>query len=80
VDVVAAQDPAAIRDALVRQLHRPVRWVETIQKMGKDGARTLVECGPGKVLIGLNKRIDKEMAASAIVDAASLEQVLAENR
>jgi [acyl-carrier-protein] S-malonyltransferase len=80
VDVTAATDPAAIRDALVRQLHSPVRWVETVQKMGKEGVTSLVECGPGKVLVGLNKRIVKEMAASAIVDAAGFEQVLAENR
>jgi [acyl-carrier-protein] S-malonyltransferase len=80
VDVVAAQDPAAIRDALVRQLHSPVRWVETIQKMGNDGVRTLVECGPGKVLIGLNKRIDKEMGAGAILDSASLDQLLTDIR
>jgi [acyl-carrier-protein] S-malonyltransferase len=80
VDVVAANDPTAIRDALVRQLHSPVRWAETIQSMGTQGVRTLVECGPGKVLIGLNKRIDKEMATAAILDAAGLEQLLAEIR
>ena len=79
VDVTAADDPAAIRDALVRQLYSPVRWVETIRRMHADGVDRLVECGPGKVLVGLNKRIEKDMAASAIVDAASLAQALNEN-
>ncbi len=77
VDVVAAQDPEAIRDALVRQLYSPVRWVETIQKMSADGVTTLVECGPGKVLVGLNKRIVKEMATMALTDVASLNAALA---
>jgi len=79
VDVAAASDPAAIRDALVRQLYSPVRWVETIRRMRADGVDKLVECGPGKVLAGLNKRIEKDMATSAIVDAASLAQALTEN-
>jgi len=78
VDVVAATEPAAIRDALVRQLYSPVRWVETIRRMRADGVDKLVECGPGKVLVGLNKRIEKDMAASAIIDAASLEQAVNE--
>lgn len=76
VDVTASSDPDAIRDALARQLYSPVRWVETIQKMASEGVDNLVECGPGKVLVGLNKRIDRNMAASALFDAASLEQTL----
>lgn len=76
VDVAVPNDPAAIRDALVRQLYNPVRWVETVQKMGRDGVTTLVECGPGKVLAGLNKRIIKEMATHALVDVASLDAAL----
>ncbi len=78
VDVAAATDPQAIRDALVRQLYMPVRWVETVQKMAGDGVGTLVECGPGKVLVGLNKRIDRNMKALAIVDPATLEDAMAE--
>jgi [acyl-carrier-protein] S-malonyltransferase len=78
VDVVAATDAAAIRDALVRQLYSPVRWVESVQKMAQEGVDTLVECGPGKVLVGLNKRIDKTMNAMAVFDAASLEKTLTE--
>lgn len=78
VDVVAATDAAAIRDALVRQLYSPVRWVESVQKMAQEGVDTLVECGPGKVLVGLNKRIEKTMNAMAVFDAASLEKTLTE--
>lgn len=76
VDVAVADDPDAIRDALVRQLHNPVRWVETVQRMAADGVDNLIECGPGKVLVGLNKRIDRKMAASALFDADGLEQAL----
>ena len=76
VDVVATDNRDDIRDALVRQLHNPVRWVETVQKMSGDGVDKLIECGPGKVLVGLNKRIDRNMAASALFDVAGLEQAL----
>jgi [acyl-carrier-protein] S-malonyltransferase len=78
VDVLAVSDADAIRDALVRQLYSPVRWVETVQKMAREGVDTLVECGPGKVLVGLNKRIEKSMNAMAVFDSASLEKTLAE--
>ncbi len=78
VDVAAASSADAIRDALVRQLYSPVRWVESVQKMAQDGVDTLVECGPGKVLVGLNKRIEKSMNAMAVFDAASLEKALTE--
>ena len=77
-DVSKAADADAIRDALVRQLYSPVRWVETIQTMAGEGVDTLVECGPGKVLVGLNKRIVKEMKALAVYDSAGLESALAE--
>lgn len=76
VDVVATDNRDDIRDALVRQLHNPVRWVETVLKMSGDGVDKLFECGPGKVLVGLNKRIDRNMAASALFDVAGLEQAL----
>lgn len=75
-DVSKASDADAIRDALVRQLYSPVRWVETIQAMAGEGVDTLVECGPGKVLVGLNKRIVKEMNAVAVYDPAGLESAL----
>ena len=76
VDVAVENDPAAIRNALVRQAHNPVRWVETVRKMSADGVTHVIECGPGKVLAGLTKRIDPSLAGAAIVDPASLDQVL----
>ncbi|MGD8526440.1 MAG: ACP S-malonyltransferase [Thioalkalispiraceae bacterium] len=76
VDVNAASDAEGIRDALVRQLYSPVRWVETVQKMAADGTDRLIECGPGKVLVGLNKRIDKSINAMAVFDPASLDAAL----
>lgn len=78
VDVNKAADADAIRDALVRQLYSPVRWVETIQAMEGEGVDTLVECGPGKVLVGLNKRIAKGMKTLPIFDPAGLESAQAE--
>lgn len=76
VDVAAPADPDAIRDALVRQLYQPVRWVEVIQAMTARGVTNIIECGPGKVLVGLNKRIDKTMNHAAITDADSLAAAL----
>jgi [acyl-carrier-protein] S-malonyltransferase len=76
-DVASPADAEAIRDALVRQLYSPVRWVETVQKMSADGVDRLIECGPGKVLVGLNKRIVKEMNAAAVFDTATLDAALA---
>jgi len=61
VDVTCYKNVADIRDALIRQLYNPVRWVETIQFLYKQGVECLVECGPGKVLAGLNKRIIREL-------------------
>ncbi|MBI3561400.1 MAG: ACP S-malonyltransferase [Gammaproteobacteria bacterium] len=72
VDVAQSADPVRIREALARQLYQPVRWAETIYRMEKQGISHLVECGPGKVLLGLNKRIVKEMHATAVYDPASL--------
>ncbi|MFO7859520.1 MAG: ACP S-malonyltransferase [Ectothiorhodospiraceae bacterium] len=72
VDVATSDDPDAIRDRLVRQLHSPVRWVETIQALADRGVDTVVECGPGKVLSGLTRRIDKTLASHAVHDPASL--------
>lgn len=76
VDVAQPTDPAAIRDALVRQAWHPVRWVETIQAMKRDGVTHVVECGPGKVLTGLVKRIDRDLTTFNITDPASLQQTL----
>ena len=77
VDVSLAGDAAGIRERLVAQLHNPVRWVETVQFMAGAGVGTLVECGPGKVLAGLTRRIDRELQGLAVQDPASLEKALA---
>lgn len=69
--------PDGIRQALVRQIESPVRWVETVRKLIADGANRIVECGPGKVLAGLNKRIDKQVRTLAVYDPASLRAALA---
>ena len=76
-DVKSYADAAAIKDALVRQLYSPVRWVETVQEFGKQGITHNVECAPGKVLAGLNKRIDINQQAMAINDGAALQAALA---
>ncbi len=71
-DVAAYSNADQIRDALVRQLYSPVRWVETVQEFGRQGVTHNVECAPGRVLAGLNKRIDTNQSASAINDGAAL--------
>jgi [acyl-carrier-protein] S-malonyltransferase len=70
--VESFDDPARIRQALVEQLFSPVRWVETVQMLGRKGVRRVVECGPGKVLTGLSRRIVPDIEYVAIQDAASL--------
>lgn len=72
VDVAVEEDPARIRDALVRQAYHPVRWVETVQKMATLGVATVVECGPGKVLAGLAKRCADGVNGVAFADRASV--------
>lgn len=76
VDVNKETDEAKIKDALVRQLYSPVRWVETVEKMKAEGVTTLVEMGPGKVLTGLIKRIAKDINSLACNDEASLQAAL----
>jgi len=78
VDVRKHGDAASIKQALVQQLVKPVRWTETVQAMVAGGARAVIECGPGKVLTGLNRRIEKnkDIAMLAIEDSASLQQAL----
>ncbi|MGE4125339.1 MAG: ACP S-malonyltransferase [Pusillimonas sp.] len=76
VDVAMPSDAAAIKDALVRQAWHPVRWVETVQAMKAQGVTHVVECGPGKVLNGLTKRIDRDLVGLAITDPASLDAAL----
>ncbi len=76
VDVLAQTGADEIRAALVKQLHSPVRWVDTIRKMAAEGADNLIECGPGKVLAGLNKRIERSMTAQAVYDPDTLNNAL----
>jgi [acyl-carrier-protein] S-malonyltransferase len=79
VDVRTHGDAASIRDALVQQLVKPVRWTETVRALIAGGAKALIECGPRGVLTALNRRIDKnkDIAMLAIEDAESLQQALA---
>lgn len=76
VDVQIENDADKIRDALVRQAWHPVRWVECVTAMANDGVTDMVECGPGKVLAGLAKRIDARVTGHALVDQASLASIL----
>ena len=75
-DVASHGDPAAIRDALARQLYSPVRWVESMQAMAAQGVSRIAECGPGKVLAGLNKRILDNVPTLALADATALAAAL----
>ncbi len=72
IDVAIESDPQRIRDALYRQAFGPVRWVECVQKIKAMGLHTVVECGPGKVLAGMTKRIDAELTGIAMYDPATL--------
>ncbi|MBE7419331.1 MAG: ACP S-malonyltransferase [Ideonella sp.] len=76
VDVAAASEPLAIRDALVRQAYGPVRWVEVVQALRVRGLTHLFECGPGKVLAGMVKRIDGDAVTATVLDPASLRDAM----
>lgn len=76
VNVDEATDPAAIRQLLVEQLYSPVRWVETVQAIAGRGAQAVIEAGPGKVLAGLTKRIDRSLEALPVFDPASLDTAM----
>ena len=75
-DVVSHATPDAIRDALARQLYSPVRWVESMVALRDQGVQLIAECGPGKVLAGLNKRTLEGVPTLALADAATLADVL----
>ncbi len=77
IDVAIVTDPSAIKDALVRQAAGPVRWVECVQKMAQEGVTHVIECGPGKVLSGLTKRIDTALVGASVFDPASLQETRA---
>jgi [acyl-carrier-protein] S-malonyltransferase len=76
VDVRIESEPARIRDSLARQAAAPVRWVETVRSMLASGVTHIVECGPGKVLAGMTKRIDTSVHSFTLADRAALEQAL----
>ncbi len=76
VDVRMESRPEAIRDALVRQLYSPVRWVDTIRLLAAEGVERVVECGPGKVLAGLNRRIERSMIVCPVFDEESLQNAI----
>jgi [acyl-carrier-protein] S-malonyltransferase len=75
IDVSVESDADRIRDALFRQAFGPVRWVECVRAIKARGVSTLVECGPGKVLAGMTKRIDAELTGAALYDPATLAEV-----
>jgi [acyl-carrier-protein] S-malonyltransferase len=75
IDVAVETEPDRIRDALYRQAFGPVRWVECVQAIRARGLTTLVECGPGKVLAGMTKRIDPELTGLALMDPVTLQEV-----
>ncbi|NIO43051.1 MAG: ACP S-malonyltransferase [Burkholderiales bacterium] len=74
--VATAHDVGELRKALVRQLYRPVRWAETITSLNQSGVTHIVECGPGKVLAGLNRRIGTDAQTIALVDTKSLNEAV----
>jgi [acyl-carrier-protein] S-malonyltransferase len=76
VDVTVLDDVGSIKDALVRQAACPVRWVETVQRIAAEGVSHVIECGPGKALTGMTKRIDGALIGDAIIDQVSLDKVL----
>ncbi len=78
IDVALESDADRIRDALYRQAFGPVRWVECVQAIKARGLNTVVECGPGKVLAGMTKRIDADMSGLALFDPATLTEVKAQ--
>ncbi len=77
IDVMIESEPDRIRDALYRQAFGPVRWVECIQKIKAMGLHTVIECGPGKALAGMTKRIDAELTGAAMYDPATLAEAKA---
>jgi [acyl-carrier-protein] S-malonyltransferase len=74
--VTITDDPAEIKSLLSQQLHSPVRWVETVEWFAEQGAENIVECGPGKVLAGLTKRINKSLNGLPVFDTASLDKAV----
>lgn len=80
VDVASYDDPSRIKDALVRQAYHPVRWLETIKAFAARGITHVAECGPGKVLAGMTKRIEGGLESLALQDKASIEQGVSQSK
>ena len=78
--VAAFKSVAEIKNALFEQLFHPVRWIETIQQVASQGIDTVIECVPGRILTGLNKRIDSNLNCLAVSDSASLDAAIAATR
>ena len=78
VDASIAEDINEIKSKLVKQLYKPVLWTTSVQKMKQLGIEKLVELGPGKVLAGLTRRIDRSLSASAVIDTATLQSTIEE--
>ena len=78
VDADYAGDTKDIKSKLVEQLHMPVLWASSVNKMKESGVEKLIEVGPGKILAGLTRRIDKSLSASAIIDVGSLKSTIEE--
>ncbi|MCG8671460.1 MAG: malonyl CoA-acyl carrier protein transacylase, partial [Pseudomonadales bacterium] len=76
VDAEIELDPAKIKEKLIKQLYSPVLWVASVNKMVEQGVETAIECGPGKVLSGMNKRIHRKMGVVSLQDPASFEKAL----
>jgi [acyl-carrier-protein] S-malonyltransferase len=76
VDVAVEHEPQRIKEALARQASSPVRWVDTVRRFAADGISHVAECGPGKVLAGLTRRIDDRLQSQALTDPQSLQQAL----
>ena len=77
VDATVYASANDIRDGLTRQLYSPVRWVDSVRQMIADGATTMIECGPGKVLAGLTKRIDRSVPAVCIDSPEAIAKAMA---
>jgi len=78
VGAVSADSIEQIKEYLIDQIKKPVLWTQTISKMSNFGVEKIIECGPGKVLTGLTRRIDKSLSANAIIDKSSLEETIKE--
>jgi [acyl-carrier-protein] S-malonyltransferase len=78
VNAQVADDALSIKEKLLTQLYQPVLWTKSMRKINSLGASMLIESGPGKVLTGLNKRIDKTLGAKAMIDLSSIDEILKE--